>query len=71
MRRKLLILAAALAMGLAAPAQTALATDCEELCGGLAAQNCENIDSIKCAFYIGGCLVGCSVGEILDRLNDD
>jgi len=71
MRRKLVVLAAALLVGLAAPTQSALAKDCEDICGEMAAKNCENIDSMKCAFYIWGCLSGCSVGQILDLLDGD
>lgn len=50
---------------LAGRPEAALARSCEDICGELAAQNCEKIDSMKCDFYIIGCLAGCSVGQLL------
>jgi len=64
MRRKLLLVAAAVAFGLAQPS-AALAASCEDICGEKAAANCEDIDSLKCAAYILGCLSGCSTGKII------
>ncbi len=66
-RRLMLLTAATTVLALGQPA-TALAKDCEDTCGELAAKNCEDIDSFKCALYIMGCLAGCSVGEIVDIL---
>ena len=64
MRRKLLLLAAAVAFGLARPSPV-LARSCEDICGEKAAANCEDIDSLKCGAYIVGCLSGCSTGKII------
>ncbi|MGD8699832.1 MAG: hypothetical protein PVJ43_11105 [Gemmatimonadales bacterium] len=67
MRRKLLLMAAAVAWGLAQPSP-ALAESCEDICGERAAANCEDIDSLKCGAYILGCLSGCSTGKIIALL---
>ncbi len=64
MRRKLLLMAAAVGFGLAQPSP-ALAESCEDICGEKAAANCEDIDSLKCGAYIVGCLSGCSTGKII------
>lgn len=64
MRKKLLLMAAAVAWGLAQPSP-ALAESCEDICGEKAAANCEDIDSLKCGAYIVGCLSGCSTGKII------
>jgi hypothetical protein len=64
MRRRLLLMAAAVAFTLGQPAP-ALADSCEDICGEKAAANCEDIDSMKCGAYIIGCLSGCSTGKII------
>ncbi len=66
MKKRLMLLAAAVALGLGQPqlAQAQEGASCEDLCGELAAKNCDNIDSFKCALYIMGCLVGCSVEKL-------
>lgn len=64
MMRRLLLLAAAVALGLGQPS-AALAKSCEDICGEKAAANCEDIDSLKCGAYIVGCLSGCSTGKII------
>jgi hypothetical protein len=70
MRKKLLLMAAAAAIGLAQPSP-ALADSCEDICGEKAAANCEDIDSLKCGAYILGCLSGCSTGKIIALLIGD
>ena len=70
MRRMLSTLVAAMVIAMGPPAQSAFARDCEEICGERAAENCENIDSLKCAFYIWGCLSGCSVGQIIIEIEE-
>lgn len=64
MHRKLLLLATAAVLTLGQPTPLQAAS-CEDICGEKAAQNCEDIDSVKCAFYIMGCLAGCSVGKLI------
>lgn len=70
MKKTLMLLAAAVALGLGQPplAQAKEEASCEDLCGELAAKNCENIDSFKCSLYIMGCLVGCSVEKIASKI---
>ncbi len=70
MRRRLVLLAAVatLAVGQPEAARAQQEESCEDLCGELAAANCENIDSFKCAMYIMGCLVGCSVEKIVEAI---
>lgn len=67
----LLAAAAALAIGQPQAARAQQEKSCEDLCGELAAANCENIDSFKCAMYIMGCLVGCSVEKIVDEIESE
>ncbi len=67
MRRFVLVTAlAALALGQPAPA---LARDCEDICADKAVERCEDLDSVKCGAYIAGCLLGCSVGQLIRMLN--
>ncbi len=70
MRRGFLLLAAGLVLGLGQPS-AALAESCEDICGEKAAANCEDIDSMKCAAYIIGCLSGCSTGKIIEWLLEE
>jgi hypothetical protein len=66
-RRFVLLTAlAALALGQPAPA---LARDCEDICADKAVERCEDLDSVKCGAYIAGCLLGCSVGQLIRMLN--
>ncbi len=55
----------ALVLGQPAPA---LARDCEDICADKAAARCEDIDSVKCGAYIAGCLLGCSMGQLIKLL---
>ncbi len=67
MRKRLMLVAAALALTLGQP-QHAFGKEessCEDICGEQAAGNCEDIDTFKCAMYIIGCLVGCSVEKLV------
>jgi predicted nucleic acid-binding Zn ribbon protein len=64
LRTKLVLLAAMSALALGQPAP-ALARDCEDICGELAAKNCKKINSFKCTMYIAGCLLGCEAGKLL------
>lgn len=64
MHRKLLLLVTAAVLSLGQPASLQ-AESCEDICGEKAAKNCDDIDSVKCAFYIMGCLAGCSVGKLI------
>ncbi len=69
MRRRLVLLIAALGLVLGQPsAAVAAERSCEEICGERAAQNCEEIDSMKCNFYIAGCLAGCTFAKIIKEL---
>jgi hypothetical protein len=61
MRKRLLLLCAA-ALLLAQPARAARYS-CEDICAELAAKNCAKIDSMKCNFYILGCLAGCGFAK--------
>ena len=77
MRRRLLLMAAAMALLLGQPGSAVgfpwFPTDfivrgvCEAICAEKAKENCEVIDSMECNFYIGGCLSGCSYGLIIAR----
>ncbi len=67
MQKRFLLAMVAAALALGQPS-AAHAANCEDYCGEQAAANCENIDSYKCAFYILGCLGGCSVAQIIDAL---
>lgn len=62
-----MLVAAALAMALGQPQHVFAKEEsgCEDICGELAADNCEDIDTFKCAMYIIGCLVGCSVEQLV------
>lgn len=55
----------ALVLGQPAPA---LARDCEDICADKAVEWCEDLDSVKCGAYIAGCLLGCSVGQLIRML---
>ncbi len=70
MGKKLMLLAATATLALGQPQAVPAkeAKGCEDLCGELAAKNCDNIDSFKCAMYIMGCLVGCSVEKLASEL---
>ena len=65
-----LLLAAAMSLMLGRPVVAAEETPCEDSCAGLAAANCERINSLTCTFYISGCLSGCAVGQIVSLLID-
>ncbi|UCF18787.1 MAG: hypothetical protein JSU87_12710 [Gemmatimonadota bacterium] len=65
MWRRPLVLAAVTAFVLSQPAP-AFAKTCEDICGERAAEKCENIDSMKCAAYIAGCLAGCYFGKLVN-----
>lgn len=42
-----------------APAWGARPDPCYRHCGSRAAERCDDIHSLRCAFYIFGCLAGC------------
>lgn len=65
MWRRLIMALAVSALAMTQPAP-AFARSCEDICGELAAKNCDQINSVSCGFYIGGCLAGCSVGKIVE-----
>lgn len=74
MRRMVMSVVAALLLCLGPPGATLAQQGeeekprtCEEICAELAAQNCEEIDSMQCNFYIMGCLSGCEVGRLIQR----
>jgi hypothetical protein len=77
MRRKLVVLTALLALALGQPTQALgdpdreRERDCEDICADLAAENCEDIDSVRCGFLIAGCLLGCSMGKLVEKLRKD
>ncbi len=68
MWRRLVLVVSVTALTLGRPAP-ALARSCEDICADLAARNCEKINSISCAFYITGCLAGCSVGKLAQAIS--
>lgn len=77
MWRRLLLLTAAMALLLGQPASAVgwpfIRTDwierivCEVICAEKAKENCTVIDSMKCNFYISGCLSGCSYGMLIKQ----
>lgn len=67
MKRKLLLVTALMAAGLGQPAP-ALARDCEDICADKAVEWCDDLDSVKCGAYIAGCLLGCSMGQLIRML---
>lgn len=40
------------------------AKSCDVYCGEQAAQNCDDVDSLECGWYIVGCLAGCNLAKI-------
>ncbi len=69
-RRRVILVAAALALCLGPPATTLAQQEepkkeptCEEICADLAAQHCDDIDSMECNFFILGCMAGCNYGK--------
>lgn len=64
MKRKLLLVTALTALALGQPAP-ALARDCEDVCADKAVERCDDLDSVKCGAYIAGCLLGCSMGQLI------
>jgi hypothetical protein len=68
MRRRLLLLAAALALLMGQPAvaeEPPKERTCEAICAELAAQNCEEVDSMECNYFVMGCIYGCRVGKVI------
>jgi hypothetical protein len=68
MKRRFLLVTALTALALGQPAP-ALARDCEDICADKAVERCDDLDSVKCGAYIAGCLLGCSVGQLIRMLN--
>ncbi|NIT64574.1 MAG: hypothetical protein GWO39_12595, partial [Gammaproteobacteria bacterium] len=76
-RRRVVLVAAALALCLGPPGTTLAQQgdkegreerqerSCEEICGELAAQRCDEVESMECNFYILGCLSGCNYGKTI------
>ncbi|UCC72840.1 MAG: hypothetical protein JSV86_21220 [Gemmatimonadota bacterium] len=69
MRRRLLLLTALTTLVLGQPT-TALARGCEDICADKAAGSCDEIDSARCGAYIAGCLLGCSMGQLMRMLTE-
>jgi hypothetical protein len=77
MWRRLLLLTAAIALLLGQPASAIgfplirpsliARIVCEAICAEKAKENCTVIDSMKCNFYITGCLSGCSYGTLIKQ----
>ncbi|NIN72456.1 MAG: hypothetical protein GTO46_11175 [Gemmatimonadetes bacterium] len=68
MRRRLVLVTALAALALGQPAP-ALARDCEDVCADKAVERCDDLDSVRCGAYIGGCLLGCSVGQLIRMMH--
>lgn len=68
MMRRFVLVTALAALALTQPAP-ALARDCEDICADKAVERCEDLDSVKCGAYIAGCLLGCSVGQLIRMLS--
>jgi hypothetical protein len=68
MWRRFVLVVALAALALGQPS-AALARDCEDVCADKAVERCEDLDSVKCGAYIAGCLLGCSVGQLVRMLN--
>lgn len=49
-----------------ATARGAQADPCYEHCGNRAAEHCDDVHSLRCAFYIFGCLAGCRLAMLED-----
>lgn len=65
MRRLLLASAALATLTATAPGPSLMAAKpCTEYCGEKAAENCDDIDSFECGWYIVGCLAGCSISRL-------
>ncbi len=77
MRRRLVLLAVAVALLLGRPGAatgfTVIIPDallrvvCEAICAEKAKENCEVIDSMVCNFYVAGCLSGCNYGMLIKQ----
>ena len=77
MRRRLLLLAAAMALLLGQPGSAMgmpwigpgilKEIECEVLCADKANEYCRVIDSMKCNFYLAGCLSGCNYGKLIKQ----
>ena len=66
MKRLWLVLALT-ALSVPAPANAAAVARpalCQDYCAEMAAENCERIDSWKCAWYMLGCLAGCNIASL-------
>lgn len=68
MRRSVLLATALTVLALGQPVPL-LARDCEDICADKAVERCEDLDSVKCGAYIAGCLLGCSVGQLIRMLS--
>lgn len=67
MWRRATLAFAALTLLLGAESRPAAAADqektvsCTEYCGKKAAERCEDIQSLRCLWYMAGCLAGCKI----------
>lgn len=68
MKRRFVLAAALAALALGQPAPV-LARDCEDICADKAVERCDDLDSVKCGAYIAGCLLGCSMGQLIAWLS--
>lgn len=66
--RRLLIAFAALSLLAATgprPEPLRAGEDCTDYCGEKAAEDCDDLESFSCGFYIFGCLAGCNIAKIV------
>lgn len=65
MRRFLIAFAALSLLAVAGPRPEPLrAETCSDYCGDRAAEECDDLDSFECGFYILGCLAGCNIARL-------
>lgn len=65
MRRFLIAFGALVVLTATGPRpELAWAEPCTEYCGEKAAENCDDIDSFECGWYIVGCLAGCNLARL-------
>lgn len=65
MRRFLIAFGALAVLAASGPRPDRLwAKPCTQYCGERAADDCDDIDSFECGFYILGCLAGCNLARL-------
>lgn len=66
MRRLLIAFAVLSLLSATGPRPEALPASqpCDEYCGEKAAEECDDLESYSCGFYILGCLAGCNLARL-------